>query len=283
MSIMTTAIASKRPTRAAIKELDERVASHQKFSFTSEDLQCLSIKKLLVSFEGKDGELNPAFFAPYLQGMEPPKDKWVGIEYPTYDAEESKRFSMIHIEHADEICNYLSAYLVGYQDPTSNDKYRTIKSSWAYQDTIDFRFKSPLFEDGHTPQTNEKGSKCPPRWVLKSIRFWANEPAPHLKCMMRSDVEGKDDLLYRAELLALIRIIKGRLHTSVFAGHDVHPVLLISCMGIQHARIIQAHFTGTELIVQYSRLYDMREPNDATLLLLARWYIGPPLLVAKEE
>lgn len=60
-------------------------------------------------------------------------------------------------------------------------------------------------------------------------------------------------------------------------------VLLFSMMGTQHARILQAHFNGTELVIHRSTLYDFRHDDAALLELFAQWFLSSPVGETKPE
>lgn len=48
-------------------------------------------------------------------------------------------------------------------------------------------------------------------------------------------------------------------------------------MGPQHARVIEAYFTGKSLVVRPTKLYDLRKKDAAVFKTLAQWYLGKPI------
>lgn len=54
-------------------------------------------------------------------------------------------------------------------------------------------------------------------------------------------------------------------------------------MGRQHARILQAHFDGTDLIVLKSKLFDFRTKDDEALALFAQWAYSEPVGNTRRE
>lgn len=48
-------------------------------------------------------------------------------------------------------------------------------------------------------------------------------------------------------------------------------------MGTQHARILQAHLNGTELVIQQSKLYDFRHEDVELLEFFAQWFLSSPV------
>lgn len=53
-------------------------------------------------------------------------------------------------------------------------------------------------------------------------------------------------------------------------------VLLFSIMGPQHARIIQGHINGNELVVYYTKFHDFRYKKNAPMDFFAQWYYCKP-------
>ncbi|RFU26522.1 hypothetical protein B7463_g9815, partial [Scytalidium lignicola] len=253
--------------RLAVRKIEKLILSHGKFSFNSQDLHNLGIRKLHNSFEGKQPKLDPCFFTPYPQDiMVRPTDGWTAQKFPSYAASAESP-----IERARSLYDFLAAYLGGYRIRKLKPEHIKCNSEWVYQDINEYGFKG-LDEDGRTPNA---AGQSPPQWVVLSIYHNEKGESPHLKGTMISDIEGKDVILYRGEILALVRIIKSRLHQSAFATHDFHPVFMLSITGTQHVRIIQGHFDGTILIIQHSKFYNMQKSNDDTLKLLASLLFGP--------
>lgn len=129
-----------------------------------------------------------------------------------------------------------------------------------------------------------------------------DEPLPHMKCMMESELDG-DDRLLRGELVAIIRTMATRLRTRSLRPHVMAPVnpslslspksaptwhavaealliqainqvMMYSFMGPQQLRVLEAYFNGKNLVVRKTKLYDMAHGNTATIDLLCRWWIG---------
>lgn len=47
-------------------------------------------------------------------------------------------------------------------------------------------------------------------------------------------------------------------------------------MGPQHARLVEAYFDGTSLVMRPTRLFDLRKKNEATLKQFGQWFFGEP-------
>ncbi|PWY77422.1 hypothetical protein BO70DRAFT_397708 [Aspergillus heteromorphus CBS 117.55] len=73
-----------------------------------------------------------------------------------------------------------------------------------------------------------------------------------------------------------LRLSIAQLRRAKFLEHMIAPILLFSYMGPQHARLIEAFFTGDALTVRATRLYDLRKKDEAVFKLLAQWYLGKP-------
>ncbi|KAL2005981.1 hypothetical protein VTN00DRAFT_9635 [Thermoascus crustaceus] len=285
---MTSVVEPKERNKAdrlALRKLEAQVISLGKFSFHPGDLQNAAIRIIPASFECQNGkpDFTPSLFVPYPSDLlMTPKDGFVAIEFPKYDSEWSQRHHETPINRARQLCYYLRQYLRGYRNRSLDVQYTVFLSSgWRYQDTDQYGFKEDLWEYGL--QIGMGDLKCPPQWSVDAIYHYHDTKFPHLKSMMISDVDGDNETLSRGELLALIRMIRGRLATKKFAGHPVHPVLLFSMMGTQHARILQAHFNGTELVIHHSELYDFRHDNTVLLELFAQWFLSSPVGNTKPE
>ncbi|KAJ9244240.1 hypothetical protein DTO169E5_1845 [Paecilomyces variotii] len=279
---MTSVIELKernKANRLALRKLEAQVISLEKFSFHPADLQNAAISIIPAPFECQNGkpEFTPSFFAPYPSDLlMAPKDGWVPFEFPKYDSERAQRRHETPIDRARQLCYYLEQSLSGYRSRRPEVQYPVfLISGWRYQDIGKYGFKKDLWEYGL--QIGMGDSKCPPQWTVDAVYHYHDTKFPHLKSMMISDVDGDNETLFRGELLALIRMIRGRLETKKFARSPVHPVLLFSMMGTQHARILQAHFNGTELVIHHSKLYDFRYEDAVLLELFAQWFISSPV------
>ncbi|PWY88201.1 hypothetical protein BO70DRAFT_377762 [Aspergillus heteromorphus CBS 117.55] len=97
-----------------------------------------------------------------------------------------------------------------------------------------------------------------------------------------------DHILLRHELAFLIRAMEIRLDEGCFPKDQPQPVLMVSLVGPQHGRIIQAHIDGTpRMVVAYSRLYSFEKNEGAPFDLFCRWLLANPVGVepaqAKEK
>ncbi|GES63202.1 dienelactone hydrolase family protein [Aspergillus terreus] len=101
-----------------------------------------------------------------------------------------------------------------------------------------------------------------------------------MKCIVETDVIG-DDRLVRGELITILQVMRGRLHTKYRRSHIVAPVMLFSIMGPFHVRVLEAYYNGDKVVVRKTKLYDLREYNPTTLDLLHRWWLAIPPVVAK--
>ncbi|KKA22961.1 hypothetical protein T310_3012 [Rasamsonia emersonii CBS 393.64] len=166
--------------------------------------------------------------------------------------------------------NYLQHFLPAYRSRSPDVKYTVGDSSgWCYEDLGNYRFRGQLWEhDMFVPDPR-------PPWYMSYVYHHHDTRFPHIKCTMFYDIDGDNETLLRGELLALIRIMRGILRKRCFIEHNIAPVLLFSVMG-HHARILQAHFDGNELVVQCSKLYSFEHEQDAPLDFFAQWFLSAP-------
>ena len=52
--------------------------------------------------------------------------------------------------------------------------------------------------------------------------------------------------------------------------------MVLSLVGPQHARFIEAYPEGHNVVVRPTKLYDLRTKDPATLKTLAQWFLGKP-------
>ncbi|PTU24451.1 hypothetical protein P175DRAFT_0553730 [Aspergillus ochraceoroseus IBT 24754] len=99
---------------------------------------------------------------------------------------------------------------------------------------------------------------------------------PHVKAMIYNDLEGNDGQLLRGEIIITLRLIYAQFRRPHFFKHLTAPVLLFSFMGPQHARIIEAYFDGSSLVMRPTRLFDLRKKDEALIKTFGQWFLGSP-------
>ncbi|GAD92742.1 hypothetical protein ANI_1_426054 [Paecilomyces variotii No. 5] len=243
----------------ALNRMTTQVKNTGSVSFTSDELSKMRINVKMVQFSGtrKETTLDPCYFDPYpLDHLGYPDPEMVeDLRYPNYKPDEDRS----PLDRARPLSYYLINYLQEYEGQK--------------RDTTAFR---------------DEGWRCVPddRWRF----IWEYEPSQwyvnlvcshadvkagksHLKSVLISNVDGDDGYLFRGEILSLLKMINGRKIT----GCERQPVLLFSGMGPQHLRLIQAHWDGQELVIQKSKLYDLRHKDDKLLDFLAAWFSSRPV------
>ncbi|KAL4783196.1 hypothetical protein BJX76DRAFT_330613 [Aspergillus varians] len=101
-----------------------------------------------------------------------------------------------------------------------------------------------------------------------------NKTHPHMKACIQSDLDATDDQLIRGDLLVLVRLMLSQFKRTIFLPHMVAPILLFSFTGVQHARVIEAYFDGTSLVVRPTKLYDLREKDALAFRTFAQYFFG---------
>ncbi|RFU36202.1 hypothetical protein B7463_g20, partial [Scytalidium lignicola] len=267
--------ARHRGNRQATAKLEKCILFDKKCLFDAEYLRNINIRKIQVSFDNKTSELGPCFFAPYPQdNLDQPTPGWMAQEFPSYHNKGRP------IDHARDLCYFLAYYLAGYrirkQNPEQELQQITYNAGWFQDGLVERKLGCSLFE-------HSGYSEYPPQWQVMSLFFHEDIEFPHAKVIMISNIEGDDEMLSRGEILALLRVIRIRLKQAAYAMHDFHPVLMLSLMGPQHLRLIQGHFDGTDLVLQHSKVYNMLERDEDTLIFLTSWLYGPPLNTTRKE
>ncbi|KAJ9230638.1 hypothetical protein DTO271D3_6781 [Paecilomyces variotii] len=84
---------------------------------------------------------------------------------------------------------------------------------------------------------------------------------PHVIIMIDHKYPG-DDMISRAEILAIIAVIMTQLQHENLAEHCIIPVMVVSFMDSLQGRILQAHMTNSGLIIKKSKLHDFDRQAD---------------------
>ncbi|KAB8220908.1 hypothetical protein BDV33DRAFT_171119 [Aspergillus novoparasiticus] len=92
-----------------------------------------------------------------------------------------------------------------------------------------------------------------------------------------NNVKATDQTILRGELLLILRLMFTQLRKRRFLKHMVAPVLIFSIVGPQHARIIEAIFDGSNLVLRTTKIFDLRYKNVQGLKDFAEYYLGPPI------
>ncbi|PYI07033.1 hypothetical protein BO78DRAFT_314189, partial [Aspergillus sclerotiicarbonarius CBS 121057] len=99
---------------------------------------------------------------------------------------------------------------------------------------------------------------------------------PHVKAMIYNNLDGEDGQLLRGEILIALRLMYAQVKRTRFVEHMTAPVLLFSFMGPQHARIIEAYFDGSSLVMRPTQLFDFRKKDAVSVKTFGQWYLGNP-------
>ncbi|KNG85848.1 hypothetical protein ANOM_003987 [Aspergillus nomiae NRRL 13137] len=100
--------------------------------------------------------------------------------------------------------------------------------------------------------------------------------SPHMKAMLYNNLDGKDGELLRGEILVALRLVHTQMRRRCFFEHMTTPVLLFSFMGPQHARVIEAYFSGISFVMRTTPLFDLRKKDEALVKTFGQWYLGEP-------
>ncbi|KAF4762006.1 hypothetical protein N7455_002761 [Penicillium solitum] len=76
------------------------------------------------------------------------------------------------------------------------------------------------------------------------------------------------------EVRAIVNMMLIRTSQKPFRKYPIHPLLVLSYMGEQHGRVIQASFDGEILVLQYSQLWSFEDADTAPVELFMRYNIS---------
>jgi hypothetical protein len=125
----------------------------------------------------------------------------------------------------------------------------------------------------------------PQEWRLASIFDTPHNHHPHLVCILHQGVDIAGPLL-RSEVLTIVGVILDRMRSEWSETHLIFPILMVSMIGTQ-GRILQAHYDGDKLYIQYSKLYEFKYFDKDNIDLFLRWMMNEPIgdtaILALEE
>ncbi|RFU25759.1 hypothetical protein B7463_g10578, partial [Scytalidium lignicola] len=250
--------AAAPPPRPAdlLRDLQLRIRGFARPRVQGVDYRMLKLRAQQVALDPTGLPSNDfPFFAPY-QGVMPNVDEnRMGTTF--LDRGRVPRIPLTALDYAMELADYF----LHYTSLCRLDGYPT----WSLKSILDFNFDWHLHEN------------IPVRWEVIKVSDQPNNQYPHTMCYIIHGLDGNDHLL-RAELLAVTRIMAGRLKRRAFRAHSKAPVLMFSFMGPKHVRLVHAYFDIDEdkLYVNYTPLYDFETRNAQALQLLARWSLATP-------
>ncbi|PLB44239.1 hypothetical protein P170DRAFT_282013 [Aspergillus steynii IBT 23096] len=89
---------------------------------------------------------------------------------------------------------------------------------------------------------------------------------PHAIIDMVLDAKFPPSKLTVSEVRAILRVMEIRMGFPSYQTHLILPLLVLSYLGPDYARIIQAHHDGNQMILQYSRTVRLDDTSVRTLL-----------------
>lgn len=128
------------------------------------------------------------------------------------------------------------------------------------------------------------------------------KPFPHLAFHLLDDKEGWEDAILYCELCAIVEAMKGRanqrlvdsesvreeldecdgegreVHPYLFDDEEHFPMLMVSCVLPQHARLFTACMSQRKLVIRQSKLYSFEWKDKAPVDLFARVFLSKPLV-----
>ncbi|KAJ5514621.1 hypothetical protein N7463_004173 [Penicillium fimorum] len=125
------------------------------------------------------------------------------------------------------------------------------------------------------------------KYPLDTLRIGADDaedsnegsPVPHaiMTTVAHVPANHADQSLTIHEVRAIMNMMIIRTSNRPFRKYPIHPLLVLSYMGGQHGRIIQALFDGENLVLQYSQLWSFEDENTAPVELFIRYNISRPV------
>ncbi|RAL03189.1 uncharacterized protein BO80DRAFT_470870 [Aspergillus ibericus CBS 121593] len=100
---------------------------------------------------------------------------------------------------------------------------------------------------------------------------------PHTIAFFWNFERADDETLTTSEVRGVLRWTVWMYHRYMFRNHSMFPCLSIWYLGPKHVRIIQSHFDGETIVLQYSPLLSFENRNTAPTELVVRYAASRPL------
>lgn len=142
----------------------------------------------------------------------------------------------------------------------------------------DQAYWSPNYKDGDPPMM--EGYESPKTWRVVNHYRYADRPLkPHSVLSCISDVRPTDTNrgLTTHELRAIVCTMLRRVNHKPFRTCRTHPILVLSFLGDQQGRVIQALYDGKGIILQYSQLWSFADAEKAPVELFVRYALSEPV------
>ncbi|CAI7597184.1 unnamed protein product [Penicillium viridicatum] len=145
-------------------------------------------------------------------------------------------------------------------------------------DLGDQEYYSPPYKQGDP----ELCSIWPRYWQVKhTLRYSSGRGSvrPHsiMSCVAGVAVNDTDQGLTTHELEAIVNMMLIRVNHRPFRNCHIHPMLVLSFLGPQKGRIIQAVYDGKCLALQRSQLWTFEEPQTAPVEMFVRYHLSQPV------
>ncbi|KKK12770.1 hypothetical protein P175DRAFT_0431385 [Aspergillus ochraceoroseus IBT 24754] len=244
--------------RGALRALAKHFNSLETHQFDYSHLKTHKVDVLPMDLD--NSKTRPKFFTPCAASL---------LMNPDYEYDRTRRtycdFDLVSpirrlpIDCARNMISYFSYYIFA-SNLQSNDY---IHGKWSSISVDDTPFTG-LFDHAS------------PEYGTPTAAEYTDYSCTHIKAMIYNDLEGNDSQLLRGEIVIALRLIYGQFRRLRFFEHLTAPVLLFSFMGPQHARIIEAYFDGSSLVMRPTRLFDLRKKDEALIKTFGQWYLGSP-------
>ncbi|MCJ1462255.1 hypothetical protein MMC07_000855 [Pseudocyphellaria aurata] len=113
------------------------------------------------------------------------------------------------------------------------------------------------------------------QWSVIEVLGIPNHHQPHIACVLIDGASADGDRLRRSELYCIVEYMMRSMKLDELDQFMVNPVFVYS-ISVRHARILEAHFDGSHLVVRTSQYLNFEEKNEENLKLYLRWMLSQP-------
>ncbi|KAE8348321.1 hypothetical protein BDV28DRAFT_143790 [Aspergillus coremiiformis] len=251
----------RRKLRKALRALYNRIQNLEVYGFDLHQGKAYDINILPMELE-EQSDSRPYFFTPcsaslLLDPVESTKEE--GREFHDFDS--------FLPNHRDPMncARWLVHHFDGYISNCIT--YSDGKGVWELAELLSrISIGDPPFRNMH--------QFTYPEWVITSATQLTEGPQPHIKAFIFNNMNGTDENVLRGEVMVALNLMIQQLRFVRFIEQLTAPILLFSFMGPQHARLVEAYFDGTSLVMRLTRLFDLRKMDPAVTRMFGQWFFG---------
>ncbi|KAE8154166.1 hypothetical protein BDV25DRAFT_148037 [Aspergillus avenaceus] len=141
-------------------------------------------------------------------------------------------------------------------------------------------FKKPEGMELNEPDRPSRTGSTMKGWEVRDIYEDRSYGCPHAVMILVQNItatSATDHYFTSCEIKAIIRVLRIRSHMEGYLKHNNLPLLVLSIMGPNHGRMLQASFNGGRIVIQRSQLFDFVAGSRRVMQLFVRYAVSQPV------